>query len=294
MAVKAAVTGDDGVGMVLIWGFKRTERGLGYAADFCTMCRDVVRVRVFRVGEALHFYYVSGNGRLVRHIAKCQGCDNVTTVTPERYASLERSARVDLTELERQTFPDLRQRFSGRLAIEQELRAGNAELTPELRRQLIHEPFESIAPLLRERCARWHVDRRAGLTMLASVLVPAAVVMSLHEDMSYDLRDSLQLAAVGVFLLGSVVSMVLLLTDVPRLVRRLLLPQLANTLRILQPSRQELEQCQGQLREHNTVIAKKVRMDRLYQLIEIPADRRDDEALLARQHRQMESLPQLR
>ena len=80
--------------MFIIWGQKKTEKSIGYAADFCSMCREVRSIRVFRLGSAAHVYGLSvGGGGLVGYSARCQSCSYAMEVDATGYQSLAKSKR---------------------------------------------------------------------------------------------------------------------------------------------------------------------------------------------------------
>jgi hypothetical protein len=88
--------------MFIVWGSRRTERILGYVADFCPVCREARAFRLVRVGLASHVYYISfGAGRHVGHVIRCEECGSSFDTDATRYATFEKQRPVHLPELGR-------------------------------------------------------------------------------------------------------------------------------------------------------------------------------------------------
>lgn len=269
--------------MFIVWGQKKTEKSIGYAADFCSMCREVRCFRVFRIGSASHVYYLSfGAGALVGHLARCQGCGYSMEVDATRYRSLMKSKPSSLAELERETFPDLRSAYAQRIELEESLARGPVDLPEALRRDLIREPFTNLAPIVEERYgSSSHFDLYGTLALLSSILVPVLLGVISANSEDPDVRSALGMAAMITFGIGLVVTFVLVFTEARRFVRRRILPRLARALRKLDPSRAEVEECLAQLRAVGLKLGKKVKPDDLIFLIETPEDLRVRDRLAA-------------
>ncbi len=261
--------------MFIVWGQKRKEKRLGYATDFCTMCRDLQAFRILRIGSASHVYFMSmGGGALLGHLAICQSCGLKVEVDPTRYQSLAKRLPPDRQQLEQDTYPEARQFYAERIALEQELAAGRANLSTAQRKELIREPFTQMAPMVEERYAgSSHFDWRAGLTLFISILLPSILGVISANSQDSSLKSSLGYTALVIFCLGLLVTLVLLFTEARRFVRRKILPILAGSLHALQPSREELEECIGQLRSLGFKLAKKLQVDDVLMALEAPTQR---------------------
>ena len=261
--------------MFIVWGEHKKEKSLGYAADFCAMCRDVRSFRIHRIGSASHVYGISfGGGKLIGYSATCQSCGHKMEVDPTGYQSLAKGKPTDVDALVRKTFPLVRMAYAERIALEEDLAKGKVDMAPEMRKDLIREPFTNLAPVVEERYGgSTHFDWKAALMLIATLALPTTLgVISSNADDSSSLKSILGSAALVTFVLGLVFTFVLLFTEARRYVRRKILPKLARTLRSLKPSRQELEECVAQLRGLGMKLAKKVRVDELIFLIETPED----------------------
>ena len=225
--------------MFIVWGEHKKEKSLGYAADFCAMCRELRSFRIHRIGSASHVYGVSfGGGKLVGYSATCQSCGHKMEVDPTGYETLAKRRRTDIGDLERETFPGLREAYAERIALEQDLASGKVDMAPELRKDLIREPFTNLAPVVEERYGgSSHFDWKTTLMLIATLTLPATLgVISSNSDDS-SLKSTLGSAALVTFVLGLVLTFALLFTEARRYVRRKILPRLARTLRSLKPKR---------------------------------------------------------
>lgn len=269
--------------MFIVWGERKTEKPIGYAADFCSMCREVRGFRIFRLGSASHVYGLSlGGGKLVGYSARCESCKYDMQVDATQYQSLAKSRDLSLAELERQTFPGLRQAYAERIKLEEALPKGALDLPAELRRDLIREPFTNLAPLVEERYSgSSHFDLHGTLALFGAILVPIGLGMIAASSGDQDLKSALGTAALITFCLGLLVTFALVFTEARRFVKRKVLPRIARTLRSLNPSRAELEECIVQLRTIGLKLAKTIDPDDLMFLIETPEDLRVRDRLTA-------------
>jgi hypothetical protein len=144
--------------MIIVWGTTEVEKRLGYAADFCPICRDLRGFESCRVGMAGHLYGVHlGSGRRVGDIRRCLTCRIAGATTPESYVSLARRPAA-LEELIDATFPTIRSHYARRLALERQVEADPSRLPAELRSQYIDEPFRLIAPMAEEFFSNVRID----------------------------------------------------------------------------------------------------------------------------------------
>src|SRR5262245_30052423 len=135
--------------MFIVWGTKRIERALGFAADFCPVCRQVQPVRVARIGMASHVYYISfGQGQLVGYQAKCSVCSLAFETNPIRDQQTVLQTPKDIEALIDTTFPSLRQNYSERLSLEEQVRLKPHSLNAEQREALVLEPLTLLAPVV--------------------------------------------------------------------------------------------------------------------------------------------------
>ena len=263
--------------MFIVWGEKRTEKSLGHAADFCLMCRDVQAFRVYRIGSASHVYGLSvGGGGLVGYLATCQTCGHKMEVDPTCYATLVKRRPERIEELERETYPGVREAYASRIDLEKSIADGRLDMPEDMRVELIREPFTSLASVVEQRySSSSHFDRHAVLALLGALVVPGIFMFIASSSQNADLKGILGTAALTAFAAGLVLMFFFLITEARRFVRRTIVPKLARTLRSLKPERQELEECVTQLRGLGLKLAKKIKVDELIFLIEAPEAFRD-------------------
>src|SRR5687768_11530581 len=99
--------------MAIVWGKKSVEKRLGYAADFCPICREINPFQVFRLAVADHIYYVSlGEGKLLGHIGECSKCKTKIPVNPMRYKTFFFAPGNDIEKLILETYPNIRSDYA--------------------------------------------------------------------------------------------------------------------------------------------------------------------------------------
>lgn len=86
--------------MIIIWGYKATEKKLGYVAEYCTNCQGVRTVKIIRVGRAFHLYYVPfGQGDLVGYDGVCRRCELRFGVRITDYPAIETDKHAALVSI---------------------------------------------------------------------------------------------------------------------------------------------------------------------------------------------------
>lgn len=246
--------------MFVVWGTKRTVKRLGYAADFCGICRDLCPTRIDRVGAASHVYGLSvGSGELVGHLATCTDCHSSRPIDPATYRELLPRPSEDTTELVRETFPDFEKVYGERLAIEASLRAGK-QIPAEAREALLREPFLQLEADVEAVCSgSSRIDKECVIAILAMVLAPIAAGFATSavfpDEPGSSPAGMVALITFGAGLLGFFSC---LATSPGRWIRRKVLPRLARSLHPLQPEFEELDGVHRQLRSLGMRIAKKL------------------------------------
>lgn len=222
--------------MIIIWGKKTVRRRLGYAADFCPICRAPQAFELSRVGSAGHVYYLSaGQGELVGFERTCQNCGTSMEANPDGYAALERRA-LPLKELARRTFPTLQSALQDRLAFEQRIKSDPGFLSTDERRECLRHPFLLMSERVERRFASTHVDLGVGVAILLALgllgIGPALIHALAPNHDEFGLLLSLLL---GAALIGWQV-----LASGRRFMRWQIAPHLAGALRPLRPTEREV------------------------------------------------------
>ena len=155
--------------MWIIIHWKEQERviSLGYAADFCPVCRQIRTFEISEIRMATHLWFIPvERGTFLRHQQACVHCRVMQNSHRGRFARFERSPRKPLEDLIAETNPNLRASKAERLAVEEKIAAGGEGIDAGTRTQLLLEPFAIAEP---------HFDSgfgQEGRRMLALALRP--------------------------------------------------------------------------------------------------------------------------
>ena len=153
----------------VFWGKKKTEKQLGYAADFCPICRRISAFRINRVGVAAHVYYVAlDDGQFVGHSQQCVTCMTNFNSNPNRFDCLADTPDGSVELLAEATFPSIDQVFAERLALEERIARDPHALDPELRSSVLMEGFNLAASYFENRAPE------TGMRILIAALKPLA------------------------------------------------------------------------------------------------------------------------
>ena len=228
----------------IIWGTKRTLTRLGYVADFCPICRQTRPFSVSRVGSAGHIYYISlGEGELVGYSSECQTCRLNLSANPNLYQTVSKSLPPDLTSLIQGTFPNLNQHHQNRLEVEEQIKRNPRSLSADTRNALIEEPFHLLSPLVEARLSgQTRIDRESGFGCLFTIVMFVMLCMLVSS-----IPDWLSGLGLLVILGGVVYTIIQLVLSNQRYLQRDVVPLLANCLRPLSPSLDELQACLNKL-----------------------------------------------
>ena len=239
--------------MFIIWGKKQVTRSLGYAADFCPICRDLRTFEIKRIGIAGHIYHVSlGEGELVGHIRTCAVCDVDLNAKPENYKEIHHKS-LPPHELAALTYPGWQQAYAARLAIEKELASPASTFSPQDRLVLIKEPFVLLAPKVEAQVSTVHID---GPTCIAAAgLIVLVVIASAIADRFPAASQIVYLAA---WIIGLAAVGVQLCLINGRFFRNKILPVLVPALLPLKPTPAELEAVLKELKASGRKIGQKL------------------------------------
>ena len=223
--------------MLLIWGKKYSYKKLGYAADFCPICREPRAFRLRRTNLVPHFWYIpTGFGEFVCNERQCLDCGVDFNGDPARYAALSKKSG-SFGQLKKLTFPTFDEVQRGRLDIEKALRNDPASIAPRDRQLLIRQPLELLSPRVENRKRNLQMDRDVALTFVGAWLVVwagmALASRFLPEDVDVVTLTLLAMAVVAVVVQLALVNR--------RFMRRHITPLLVRCLAPLKPRRQEIE-----------------------------------------------------
>lgn len=242
--------------MFIVWGRKLVYRKLGHVADFCPICRCARPFQLMRVGSAGHIYYVTaGEGQLVGFERTCQKCATTLPADPDLYATVLKKP-VPLTELARQTFPNLAVVLRDRLALESRIRHDLSSLSRDDRRALIKSPFTLLSPKVEKRFASTHLDKEIGLAFAAAIGLIAFGPGLVHKLLPELPTDLTVLAFIGASVL---LVLWQLATAGRRFMQRQIIPVLSRSLQPLRPTKEELAAVLAELKTLGHKIGKKLK-----------------------------------
>lgn len=249
--------------MLYAVGTKRKEKHLGYAADFCCLCRSMQAFKINRVGLARHINFVTvSDGKLAGYSRHCMRCNTVYATELERYPTLaDQAGPHDIATLIEATYPTAREQYAQRLELERSLREGQAQLPPQVRDQLLHEPFHVLVPALDER---FRTVRPDGWMLGGMVVTIAATLAVIGVSQSTPFWREAAPAVLGGVVAGGTVGIVALGYRASReYLRKHIYPKLAATLKPLQPSEAELGTVLASFTRHRKSAAKRLKMAEL-------------------------------
>lgn len=254
--------------MFIIWGTRRTERKLGFVADFCPICREIRAFRLVRIGLASHIYYISfGMGKLVDHHIRCHECGLALSVDPLRYAVIEKDPFA-LERLIEVTFPQLKEIHAERLALESQIKKTPSLLTPEERANLFIEPFRLLNPLLEQRFQEsTKFDKQSGIGCLGTILI-SAVLFILAGNVRTPMQDKIALMAVIFLCIGTAYTFVQLHFGPGRFLKEKIVPPLAQALDPLEPTQEEISRCLEKCKAAQMRIGQKLNLQTLWAELE--------------------------
>jgi hypothetical protein len=223
--------------MFIVWGRKPVYRKLGYVADFCTV-----------------YYITAGEGELVGFDRTCEECGTSYRADPNSYKSIAKK-RGPVGSLIGETFPNLAEVWSERIALEAKVTHGVASLTSEERVALVREPFLRLSPKVEARFASTHFDKEVGFAALGALAL-LVVGPAFAEAFMPDQQDAMFLTSLS---LGVLLVIWQIAVSGRRYLRRQILPTLAIALKPLDPSESELNAILLELKAHGHKIGSKLR-----------------------------------
>jgi len=251
----------------IYWGSKGVSTKLGYAADFCPLCRSIRPFQIIRIGKSSHVYGVTmGTGNLIGHNRECVKCGVVLGANPVNYKDMvKRLDKKDVPTLVHKTFPNIEAHHAERLRLETFLRDHPDRLNPDVRRQLLAEPFQLIEHVVQRRFGKTHID----LTMVGIVIVAVILVSQLgHISAALPFLQNVLGPLILAIFIGAAVAVYLQGRRAERqYMRDKIYPVMARALRPLNPKEDELRTILAMLTKSKATTARKVDLRKLMQAI---------------------------
>ncbi|PTY00008.1 hypothetical protein DB346_19570 [Verrucomicrobia bacterium LW23] len=262
-------------------------RVLGYAADFCPLCRNIQTFSVCRA-TASESFAMSQTGLRSDGPAfhqTCASCEARLPSDPSIFASL-RPQPADAVELLDATQPDIAETWGPRFDLEEKVCRSPRGVPEAVRRELIYEPFHAMA---------WEVDALYGARPHAGSVGGA------RRDAGFSqigivgsvFRAAAVAAAVPLIVLTAPQALVVVLGAVllacfmvqawrnhrrPAVLYRRVVPILARALAPLRPSRRELEDAMAMAAANGHEIGRRIHSSDLLLSMPRQARRRCQEA----------------
>ncbi len=254
---------------MIIWGKKKVEKKLGFAADFCPICREIRPFMVLRLGMASHINYFSFNeGELVGHVAECQVCKTKIPVNSLKYKSLSNVIHDNLELLIAQTYPNLRNDYTDRLMLAERIRNREVLSTVE-RDELLLESFYLLSNRVEERYAKVIFDRVSKIGCWTTVLLVILFGCILPLIVTTDFAYNLTVVAAGLTALAGLIFVVLQQMLAPgRFIRKEIIPLLAKTIAPLNPTLSEIETMLEKFRTRGFKIGAKISKEKLWEALQ--------------------------
>ena len=253
--------------MLIFWGTRTTKKKVGYAADYCPCCNDIVEAKIIRYAQHRHLYFIPlSRSRTLRFDAKCPKCPIVWETDPQSYLNLVRRPIGNIGDSIRETNPQVSERKKTREHLAK--MAKNGELNAVTKDALLKEPFKLASRIIEERYSEAsRLDWTASKFLLAvfSLITAFLLVASLAGP---GLSSAMSYSALITLLVGGFWTLCLIATENERYVRRRIEPAIANGIANYSPEPSELDGILQQYRQCRMLIGRKVKTTRLMNLIQ--------------------------
>ena len=245
-------------------GTKRTERKLGWVADFCPICRVPRAFQLFRMGQATTIYGVAlGPGTELGYEIGCADCGTRLSIEKKRHATVEKVRPADLSYLVLKTLPTMPEMFAERFALEGQIRQGVQALDSETRQRCILEPFSLLNPELEKRRENSEVDRPAALGCVGTLVFIGLAIYAITQ-MPPAWQEQAAIATAILAGAGFLYAFIQIGLSARRFHRRIILKKVARALGPLQPTREELQAALETCRQQKLIIGKWTTLEKLW------------------------------
>ncbi len=256
--------------MLLITGNSYSEKRLGYAADYCPICRALSPVLVTRIANTSHLYFVPiGTGKTLAFTGKCHHCQTIFPVEAMRYDEIMKHP-AEVNALIHCTLPDARSIYSDELKLADRIVKQPASLSQSERDQLLEEPFL----IYRERIESVFgggskLDKSCGMIAIGTTLL---IVLLTYACFFFEKDSVIQQRCIilipFVLTLGCFTCLIQYARIPGKFVKQRAIPAMVRSLKPLNPSKGELNSILGKLRRSGDKIGKKVKIDHLWNALQ--------------------------
>ena len=132
---------------LVVWGKREREKHLGYAADFCQLCRKIRAFTIKRVRRAGHIYFIPvERGTFLENRQTCTTCQTTRQCHLGTYTRIASSFDGSIERLIRETFPAVEDVYAERIEFENQIASGAGTVDSKLRREALMEGFSLASP----------------------------------------------------------------------------------------------------------------------------------------------------
>jgi hypothetical protein len=134
----------------LLWVRMEREIRLGFAADYCPVCRSLECFEVSERRMALHCCFIPvERGDALESTQTCKRCRVTRESYPSKFNALSPSSRGPLDSLIRTTLPSAHERYKDELELAGKIAAGGEGIDEKTRAKLLMEVFNMARPHFR-------------------------------------------------------------------------------------------------------------------------------------------------
>ncbi|HSI14890.1 MAG TPA: hypothetical protein VK961_22750 [Chthoniobacter sp.] len=127
---------------LIVYGKRQREKHLGYAADYCPVCRKVQAFEILEKRHGVHVWFIPvEKGDLLGHAQICGGCQTESESFLTQFRNVSGFQGKSLEALIAKTNPDVRKANAERLALAHQLAADVDKIDEPTRHRLIMEAF---------------------------------------------------------------------------------------------------------------------------------------------------------
>ena len=237
-------------------GERVSARNIGYVADFCPVCRKICVFQIKSIGYVSHILGITyAHGDIIAYERRCQECRQVFDAELTHYASVP-NKKMQIGELIAISFPDIREKYRDRFAIEEKIKKSPDLLNAEERRAVLVHPFTILPLLVQRRLAVTHFDRNIVLAFLLVFVFMELLPPYVKELFELNDKEALNMSIT----LGLLVVASQFFTAKQRYLKRFIAPIVGRSVQTLKPSEAELVKIFKELQQADNIVANKLKI----------------------------------
>jgi hypothetical protein len=226
---------------------KKTPRGFTY--DFCSVCRDIKEVELFKIETTTKLYFatLTESGTLFSICRECRSTWINDSPVFETTLPLEKLV----------SKADIYKKYEKRLEVETRVKDDPMNLSSESRKELLLEPFlvmDSMSEWIQKNPAKF--DITSGLGCLFTILFIALIIFIPTYIPSFKrVFSDIAIYAIA----GSIVtSLIIIYNGASRRIKKEIKPKIIQAIKPLRPTKDELREVKNELKAQDCKIVKKI------------------------------------